>query len=236
MWARGLKIHRVTSWLVTLLALITIFLGYAATKRWFPDYDLFLFLHLLTGWIFPTILLVHFVLSIMYMNFKWSRIRAAFKREKKSSTITLRLFQKITKWGIVFMASLISLSGLSYYPWFNAIFGRILAFSIHVDFDVILSIFMIVHVAIGARFYFTRKRIKHWSANLSLVLLILSLTLLVIFVDLPPGFGGSEIRIDGKTYYYNPNEIDSVRPDLFQAGSFSPLRRRDTPPSPASSF
>jgi hypothetical protein len=119
------------------------------------------------------------------------------------------------------MASLISLSGLSYYPWFDAIFGNILAFSIHIDFDVILSIFMIVHVAIGARFYLTRKRIKHWGANLSLVSLMISLTLLVIIVDLPPGIGGSEIQIDGKIYHYNPNEINSVRPDLFQNGSFS---------------
>ena len=221
MWHKGLKIHRITSWLITLFALVTIFLGYAATRRWFPDYDLFLFLHLLTGWIFPGTLVVHFALSILYLNFKWSRIKAAFKKDKISSTITLRLFQKITKWGIVVMAILISFSGLSYYPSFYEIFGPILAFSIHLDFDVILSIFMIVHAAIGARFYFTRKRIKHWSANLSLVLLMLSLTLVVILVDLPPGLGNPEIKIGGTTYRFDPNEIESVRPDLFQEGSFS---------------
>jgi len=80
---------------------------------------------------------------------------------------------------------------------------------------------MIIHAAIGARFYFTRKRIKHWSANLSLVLLILSLTLVVIFIDLPPGLGNPEIKIGGTIYRFDPNEIDSVRPDLFQNGSFS---------------
>ena len=221
MWHKGLKIHRITSWLITLFALITILLGYAATRRWFPAYDLLLFLHLLTGWIFPGTLVVHFALSILYLNFKWSRIRAMFKKDKISSTITLRLFQKITKWGIVVMAILISFSGLSYYPSFYEIFGPFLAFSIHLDFDVILSIFMIVHAAIGARFYFTRKRIKHWSANLSLVLLMLSLTLVVILVDLPPGLGNPEIKIGVTTYRFDPNEIESVRPDLFQEGSFS---------------
>jgi len=221
MWHKGLKIHRITSWLITLFAFITIFLGYAATRRWFPDYDLFLLLHLITGWIFPGTLLVHFLFSILYLNLTWSRIRAAFKKDKISNIILLRLAQKITKWGIIVMASLISLSGLVYYPPVNAIFGNFFAFSIHLDFDVILSIFMIIHVAVGARFYFTRKRIKHWSANFSLVLLLLSLTLVVILVDLPPGLGPSNFKIGGTSYSFNKNEIDTVRPDLFQNGSFS---------------
>jgi len=221
MWAKGLKIHRVTSWLITLLAFITIFLGYAAARRWFPDYDLFLLLHLITGWVFPGTLVVHFVFSILYVNLKWSRIRAAFKKDKISNTILLRTFQKITKWTIIVMATLISLSGLSYYPLFYPIFGNFLPFSIHLDFDVILSILMILHVAIGTRFYFTRKRIKHWSANLSFGLLILSLTLVVIFVDLPPGLGASNFKIGETSYDFDPYEIDSVRPDLFQNGSFS---------------
>ncbi len=221
MWVKGLKIHRVTSWLITLLAFITIFLGYAVTKRWFPFHELFLFLHLATGWIFPGLLLVHFMFSILYLNLTWSRIRAAFKRENTSSTISLRLIQKITKWGIIVMASLISFSGLSYYPSFNAIFGNFLPFSIHLDFDIILSIFMIVHVGIGATFYFTRRRIKHWSANLSLVFLIFSLILVTIFVDLPSGLGSPGVYIGGTKYEFDPNEVNSVRPDLFQNGSFS---------------
>ncbi|MFX0048001.1 MAG: cytochrome b/b6 domain-containing protein [Candidatus Hermodarchaeota archaeon] len=218
---KGLKIHRVTSWLITLFALITIFLGYAATRRWFSFYDLFLFLHLTTGWIFPGLLLFHFIFSIRYVNLKWSRIRASFKKDKISSTIILRLFQKITKWIIIFFAILISLSGLSFYPLFNPILGSFLAFSIHIDFDVILSIFMILHVTIGARFYFTRKRIKSGRANLSLVFLMVSLIFLVIIVDLPPGLGNPEIKIEGTIYRFDPNEIVSIRSDLFQVCSFS---------------
>lgn len=222
MWARGLKIHRVTSWLITLLAFITIFFGYAATKKWFPDYAFFLFLHLVTGWIFPFTLIVHFVFSIMYLNFKWSRIRAAFKRGNPSSITTLRMFQKITKWGIIVMALIISFTGLSYYPPVNIPFTiNFLPFTIHLDFDIILSIFMIIHVAIGARFYFTRHKINHWSANLSLIFLALSLLLTVFFVDLPPGMKPSGISISGKFYDFEPNDVESVRPDLFQNESFS---------------
>ena len=152
---------------------------------------------------------------------KWKRIRAALRRNKNSSTIFLRIFQKITKWGIIVMASLISLTGLSYYPWFDAIFGSVFAFSIHIDFDVILSIFMIVHVAIGAKFYFVRRKIKNMGVSFSLVGLMISLSIAVLIIDIPPGVGGPEIKIEATPYSFDPNEVVSLRPDLFQAGSFS---------------
>jgi len=80
---------------------------------------------------------------------------------------------------------------------------------------------MILHVTIGAKFYFTRKRVKSGRANLSLILLMASLILLVIIVDLPPGLGNPEIKIEGIIYRFDPNEIESIRSDLFQVGSFS---------------
>ncbi len=221
MWVKGLKIHRVTSWLITLLALITILLGYAATRRWFPDYDFILFLHGVTGWILPGLLLIHFIFSIMYLKLNLRRIIKGLKNERTSGTSSLRLIQRITKWGIIVLAILISLSGLSYYPWFVAIFGNFFEFTLHVDFDIILSLFMIIHVGIGARFFLTRKKITHWSVNLSLIFLIMSLSLITFVIDLPPGLVGNQIRIDGRIYDYNPTEVKTARPDLFQNGSFS---------------
>ena len=150
MWVKGLKIHRATSWLITLFTLITILLGYAATRRWFPDYAFFLFLHGVTGWILPGLLLVHLIFSIMYLKLNLRRIIAGLKNERTAGTNYLRLLQRITKWGIIIFGILISLSGLSYYPWFVAIFGNFFDFTLHIDFDIILSIFMIVHVGIGA--------------------------------------------------------------------------------------
>ena len=221
MWVKGLKIHRATSWLITLLALITILLGYAATRRWFPDYEFFLFLHGVTGWIFPGLLLVHFIFSIMYLKLTLRRIIKGLKNERTSGTSSLRLLQRITKWGIIILAIIISLSGLTYYPWFVAIFGNFFDFTWHVDFDIILSLFIIIHVGIGARFYLTRRKITHWSVNLSLIFLIISLSLIAIGIDLPTGLGDPHVRIDGKIYNYNPTEVETFRPDLFQNGSFS---------------
>jgi len=188
MWVKGLKIHRATSWLITLFALITILLGYAATRRWFPDYDFVLFLHGVTGWIFPGLLLVHFIFSIMYLKLNLRRIFKGLKNERTSGTSTLRLLQRITKWFIIIFAILISLSGLTYYPWFFAIFGNFFDFTLHLDFDIILSLFMIVHVGIGARFYLTRRKINHWSVNLSLIFLLIFLSIITITIDIPSGF------------------------------------------------
>jgi len=221
MWVKGLKIHRATSWLITLFTLITILLGYIATRRWLPDYAFFLFLHGVTGWILPGLLLVHLIFSIMYLKLNLRRIIAGLKNERTAGTSYLRLLQRITKWGIIIFGILISLTGLSYYPWFVAIFGNFFDFTLHIDFDIILSIFMIVHVGIGARFFLTRKKIKQRSANFSLVFLVLLLSTMAIVIDLPSGLGNPEIKIGGVIYNYNPNEIETERPDLFQDGSFS---------------
>ena len=221
MWVKGLKIHRATSWLITLFTLITILLGYAAMRRWFPDYEFLLFLHGVTGWILPGLLLVHLIFSIMYLKLNLRRIIAGLKNERISGTSFLRLVQRITKWGIIILGILIGLSGLSYYPWFVAIFGNFFEFTLHIDFDIILSLMMIIHVGIGARFFLTRKKITHWSINLSLIFLIMSLSLITFVIDLPPGLGDPHVRINGRIYNYNPTEVETARPDLFQNGSFS---------------
>jgi len=221
MWVKGLKIHRATSWLITLFTLITILLGYAATRRWFPDYEFLLFLHGVTGWILPGLLLVHLIFSIMYLKLTIRRIIAGFKNERTSGTSALRMIQRITKWGIIILGILLSLAGLSYYPWFVAIFGDFFDFTLHVDFDIILSLFMIIHVGIGARFFLTRRKITHWSADLSLIFLIIFLSIMTILIDLPSGLGDPHVRISGEIYGYDPNEVETARPDLFQNGSFS---------------
>jgi len=221
MWVKGLKIHRATSWLITLFSLITILLGYAATRRWFPDYEFVLFLHGVTGWILPGLLVGHLIFSIMYLKLTIRRIIAGLKNERTSGTNTLRLIQRITKWGIIILGILISLSGLSYYPWFVAIFGNFFDFTLHIDFDIFLSLLMIIHVGIGARFFLTRKKITHWSVNLSLVFLIISLSLITFVLDLPPGLGEPGVSIDGRIYRYDPIEVETYRPDIFQNGSFS---------------
>jgi len=221
MWVKGLKIHRATSWLITLFALITILLGYAATRRWFPEYELFLLLHGVTGWILPGLLLVHFIFSIIYLKLNLRKIIKGLKNERTSGTSSLRLLQRITKWGIIILVILLSLSGLTYYPWFVAIFGDFFEFTLHIDFDLILSIFMIVHVGIGAKFFLIKRKITHWSTDLSIIFLVILILSMSVAIDLPTGLGDPHVRIDRTIFNYDPAEVETARPDLFQNGSFS---------------
>ena len=80
---------------------------------------------------------------------------------------------------------------------------------------------MIIHVGIGAKFFLTRRKITHWSTDLSLIFLIAFLSIMAIVIDLPTGLGDPGVKIEGVIYRYDPNEVETVRPDLFQNGSFS---------------
>lgn len=99
--------------------------------------------------------------------------------------VFLRLMQLLTKWGIVILAILLGLSGLTYYMWFAEIFGDFFLFSWHIDYDILLLIFIVIHVGVGFKFFLTRKRIKHWGYDISIGLLILSLTITVISINYP---------------------------------------------------
>lgn len=149
---KGLKIHRISSWLLVLFALITIFLGYASTRRWFSPYEFYIALHLVIQWILIGLSIAHVIFSRKYMKLKRHRIIEGLRSEKAYTTSFLRLMQLLTKWGIVILAILLGLSGLTYYMWFAEIFGNFFLFSWHIDYDILLLIFIVIHVGVGFKF------------------------------------------------------------------------------------
>ncbi len=174
----GLKAHRITSWLLVLLALLTVLFGYISARRLFPPYDLFIFLHLAMQWSLISITILHLILSRKYMKLKMSRIIKGLKSEKAYYTSLLRLVQRITKWAIIILAILIGISGMLYFEWYALLFGDFFIFDWHIDYNLLLLLFLIVHIGIGAKFYLTQKRINHWSLNL--LILVVSSSLMII--------------------------------------------------------
>ena len=221
MRVKGIKVHRVTSWLLVLTAIITVILGYGASRRWFTPYDYYLLIHLIFDWIIVTLSIIHVIFSRKYLKLKLSRMLKGLMSEKAGPTNLLRLIQRITKWVIIILAFFVGLSGLIYYWWFAVIFHNIFLFSLHLNLDLALSIAVIIHIGIGSKFFFTRKKIKHWSVNLFIGSLILSSTIAVIYINIPPGIAPFQIKIGTNTYSFNPDEIETVRPDLFQNRTFS---------------
>jgi len=218
---KGLKIHRITSWLLVLFAFLTVFLGYIASRRWFSPYDFYLILHLVFEWILISLTIIHIIYSRKYMKLKLRRIIAGLKSDRAYSISLLRLIQRITKWGIIILTVLVTLSGLIYYEWFALIFDDFFLFAWHINFEVILLIFIIIHVGVGSKFFLTRKRINRWSFDLIIAILIGSLIILSINVNLPPKPASYQVKIGDDKYKFDPNEVSTVRPDIFQNGSFS---------------
>ena len=218
---KGIKIHRVTSWLLVLVAIITIILGYGASRRWFTPYDFYLLIHLIFDWIIVGLSIIHVFLSRRYLKLKLGRMLKGLMSERAGPTNLLRLIQRITKWIIIILTFFVGLSGLIYYWWFAIIFDNIFLFTLHLDLDLALSIAVIIHIGIGSKFFFTRKKMKHWIVNLFIGSLILSSTIVVIYINIPPGFAPNQIKIGTNFYSYEPDDIETVRPDLFKNRTFS---------------
>jgi len=219
---KGLKIHRITSWLLVLLSLITTILGYGITRRLFTPPDIYLLTHLLLDWIILGLGIIHVFLSRKYLKITFSRIVRGLRSERANTVSTLRLLQRITKWLIIIFAIITGVSALIYYNWYAVIFDDVFPFSWHLDFDVFLLIFVIMHVALGSKFFLTRKKIKHWKFDALIVLISSTLIITVISVNLPPPIPSYKIQIGNTRYNFNPSEINTtLRPDLFQNGSFS---------------
>jgi hypothetical protein len=221
---KGLKIHRVSSWLLVLLSLITTILGYGVARRWFFPRDTYLLIHLIFDWIILGLGIIHVIFSWKYLKITFKRIVAGLRSDKPKikSISALRLFQRLTKWFIIIFAIVTGVSALIYYNWYAIVFDDVFPFSWHLDFDVVLLLFVIIHVGIGAKFFLTRKKIIHWKFDVLIVLLSSTLIITVISFNIPPPEPDYKIKIGSNRYNFDPNAINTTtRPDLFQNGSFS---------------
>jgi len=219
---KGLKIHRISSWLLVLFSLVTTILGYGVARRWVSPRDTYLLIHLILDWIILGLGIIHFIFSWKYLKIKFSRIVAGLRSERANKVSALRLLQRMTKWLIIFFAILTGLSALIYYTWYAVIFDEIFPFGWHLDFDVALLIFVIIHVAIGSKFFLTRKKIKNWKFDTLIVLLSSTLIITVISLNIPPAPLPYNIKIGNSKFNFDSTAINTTtRPDLFQNGSFS---------------
>jgi hypothetical protein len=110
---------------------------------------------------------------------------------------------------------------LIFYTWYARFFDDFFSLDWHLDFDVALLIFGIMHITVGAKFFLTRKKIKHWKFDLLIGLLSSTLIITVIALNLPPVPLPYNTKIGNNRYNLIPSGVNTTRPDLFQNGSFS---------------
>ena len=218
---KWLKIHRVSSWVIVLLALLTIILGHISSNRLLTPYEFFLTVHVVIVWMLVITSIFHVILSLKYFKLKVRRMIARIKSEKAVNINALRLLQRITSWLIVIFSILVILSGLIYYQWFAMIFGDLFFFTWHLDYNLLLAISVIIHVVVGSKFFFTRKKITHWGVDMAAILIGSSLVITVLIISMPPVLPPFQVKIGNEIFEFDPDEVETVRLDLFQNGTYS---------------
>ncbi|MFX0020457.1 MAG: hypothetical protein ACFFAF_17170 [Candidatus Hermodarchaeota archaeon] len=175
---RGLKVHRKLSWLLSFFSLGVLII--VSLRQFLETYSFYLILHQGAEWILLGILIFHCILSQKYLKLWWTRIYKGLKSKRSRPIYILRLIQLITNRAIIIFAALVVLSGFAYY--IKSI-GLVIPFELHMYYDFVLLILIIIHVAVGFKFMFMRRQIRHWSSNLFIILLSTLLIITITFTN-----------------------------------------------------
>jgi succinate dehydrogenase/fumarate reductase cytochrome b subunit len=217
--------------MLVVVSIGTIAAGYIVSKRVFIDIYAFSYLHRVFEILFIGILVSHVVYTLRHFKLNLRETINKIGPEKRNSIYLLRLAQRISSWFIVIAALGMILTGLNGYAFIAQAIEDVIPFAPHRVFDVLLVAAIIVHVVIGIRFAFMRRRVNTKVARRITIGLTLMLLVLTIPLNLPdsesapigrdayiaPGY----IRVDGERVAFQNEVVQTVRPDLFRPGSFS---------------
>lgn len=228
------RFHRIISWLLVAFFLTTVFTGYSMTQNWFKDKYLLSQLHRISEWFFVGLLLYHLIYTMFFTKISSKKLITKLREKRGVEINSLRLIQKVASWGIMITVLLTILSGLNGYVWFANTFGEIIPFSWHRVLDLIMNIFIIIHIAIGLKFLTIRKKLRKQWVNYAIATLTILLLIGAIYLQIPknntrfpinPGTPSEEdmvkITIKGIQYEFNPFNVTTTRPDIFKGDQFS---------------
>ena len=96
----------------------------------------------------------------------------------------MRVIQLITNRIIIVLATLVVISGLGYFEWYDESIGIVIPFEVHIYYDLFLAICIIIHISVGFKLMFIRKRIKNKSSDIFIFLFCVSLILTIIILNI----------------------------------------------------
>jgi hypothetical protein len=173
----GLKLHRKLSWLVAIFSSIVLIV--VGSRKFLEIYDFYPILHMSVEWTLLGLLIVHCILSQKYLKLWFPRIFKGLKNERARPIYIFRLIQLITNRVIIILAALVVISGFGYYKWYEDTIGIIIQFEVHAYYDFSLLTCIIIHIAVGFKFMFMRRKISHWSSNLFIIALSSSFIVII---------------------------------------------------------
>lgn len=173
-----LKVQRPLGWLLVLFTILTIIAGYGLTRNLF-DRNLADKLHNISAWFFISLLIFHIFVFTALIKFSWPSMIKSIIKNPKNDLAWSHILMRSTGWIILIAALLVILSGLQRYGWIS----DIVPFYAHVRFDIILTLAVIIHVAVGGRMALMRKNIKGKLVDIALALLAIIISIGVLGFD-----------------------------------------------------
>ena len=181
--SRIIRFNRTLSWILVILALITIFSGYGITRdlfyiRYTPQWFLIREVHLWFNWFFILLLVIHISVIEGLIKFKWIQIFRNIRDIKISYFLRLKVLQKLSGYILILVSIMHVVSGLSWYT----ISIRPLPLHQHIRFDIYLIVLLIIHTALGAKMAFFRRKFNNILIDISI--LVIAILAIIFFFSI----------------------------------------------------
>ena len=243
MKSQQIRVHRIVSWLLSILALAIIITGYTVSRGWVQGFLIYTFgaIHRFLEIWFLSFLILHIGITYSRYKLNWRRLFDGLRDKSGTKIHTLRLVQRVSSWLIVVVAFLVIIPGLSGYYVISLTLGKVIPFSIHRIFDVVLIVVIVVHVSVGIKFASIRRRMKSRVVDIAIVGFAISLILIAGYLEIAPNLPQDQVPgviitrvyidpedlidasvlIGNVSYRFDSSQVNTTRPDIFQPGEFS---------------
>lgn len=161
--SRLIRLNRNISWLLFLVAAATIISGYALTRHFFERGSM-IDIHFQVEWLFMGLLAFHVIIGVKIVRFNVKKALTLSRQGKSQSFIILILIQRLTGYMILMFTAIVVASGLSWkHQWIN----DYIPFIHHLDYDIHLSVSLIIHVGVSVKLRLTRAGWKKWKSTVA---------------------------------------------------------------------
>lgn len=161
--------------------------GYGITRPIFdrlsPFWVVFRDLHVWLCLLFTFQVFFHVYVAEFRIRSKWFSVFKGNWRKKGNRYILLKVLQKLTGYTLFIISLLVILTGLNFHL---PILGPLFPLFQHTRLDVYLLTILIVHVTLGAKIVFFRKKLSNVLTDMLLIVMATAVTIVIFYLDTLP--------------------------------------------------
>ena len=150
------KTNRFLSLLLTEITIIMLATGYAMTFIG-VDIPVFRIIHFLFDILFAPTFIAHLLINTFILRFRWKPVIISIWAGKADNITKLRVIQRLSSFGLLVAGGIQVISGLD---WFKLGLSSLVPYPIHREMDLLLFIFLIIHISTAVYFYQLRRKVK----------------------------------------------------------------------------